>query len=289
MTRLARQDGFTLIELLVGAMLMVIVMSATLGVLDNFRGIATRADKRVDLQDSARNTSRQLARSLRNVAASPDLPGVVERAESYDLVFRTVDSPQPSMGANSRNLKRLRYCLNTSTTNARLYEQTQRWTTAAAPAMPPAAACPAPGWTATRLVADRVTNRSKTGRPLWLYGQTASGQITSLKINLFMSEPGAREVSLQTGVFLRNQNRAPTALFSATPVGASHIRLNGSGSTDPEGDALEFLWYVNDVQVGKGLTYDYATPTPGTYVVRLEVRDPSGLSSVSASQSVVIS
>ena len=53
MTRLRQEDGFTLAELLVGAMLMVIVMSATLSVLDQVVKIGSRADRRVDLQDQA--------------------------------------------------------------------------------------------------------------------------------------------------------------------------------------------------------------------------------------------
>lgn len=291
MSRLGRQDGFTLVELLVGALLMIIVMSATLSVLDQFRVISSRTDERVDLQDSARQASRQLARSLRNVAASPELPGVVERAGSYDLVFRAVDSPRPDTGGNTRNLKRVRYCLDASDPDrARLLEQTQRWATTSAPAMPSSTACPGSDWGAPRLIADRITNRANgASRPLWTYGQTASGQITSVKVNLFMSETGSREVALQTGVFLRNQNRAPTALFSAAAVGVRHVLLNGSGSSDPEGDSLDYIWYVNGAQVGHGLIFDYAAPVAGTYVIRLDVRDPSGLVGRSNSTSVVVS
>ena len=291
MTRLGRQEGFTLAEMLVGAMLMIIVMSATLGVLDQFRGISARADKRVDLQDSARQASRTLARSLRNLAASPDLPGVVERASAYDLVFRAVDNARAWVGGNTRNLKRVRYCLDASNpSRATLREQTQRWTSSSAPSLPSSTACPAGGWGESRVIADRMTNRANgANRPLWTYGTTATGQITSIKVNLFMSQAGAPEVALQTGVFLRNQNRAPTAVFSANAVGVRHVMLNGSGSTDPEGDALDYIWYVNNAEVGQGLIFDYAAPDAGTYVIRLVVRDPSGLAGESVAQSVVVS
>ena len=60
--------------------------------------------------------------------------------------------------------------------------------------------------------------------------------MTSVKVNLFMNDDAAareREVALQTGVFLRNQNRAPTGLFTAAPAGLRHVLLNGSTSSDP--------------------------------------------------------
>ena len=293
MTRLRQEDGFTLSELLVAMMLMVIVMSATLLVLDNFVTAGKRTDRRVDMQDSARNASRQIARSLRNLAASPDRPGVVERAQPYDLVFRMVDRPRADAAMNTRNLRRVRYCLNVEDPDrGRLIEQTQRWNSTSAPPVPAATECPGAGWSPDpRLVADRVTNRA-TGvdRPLWTYGQTG-GQISSVKLNLFMNmEPKVRvrEVGLRTGVFLRNQNRAPTAQFTATSVGVRHVVLNGSGSYDPEGQPLDFHWYADGVKVGQGLVFDLYAETSGTRTIRLDVVDPGGLSHSSSEQTVVV-
>ena len=293
MSRLSREDGFTLPELLVGAVLMVIVMLATLSVLDQFRLMSKRTDDRVALQDEARQTSRELARTLRNIAPSPAIPLVIERAGEYDLVFRTVDRPRPDAGANARNLRRMRYCLDASDPDrARLLEQTQRWNTATPPAMPLATDCPSTSWDSSRLVADQLTNQAAGGdRPLWTYKQAVTGEITGVKLNLFMNDdPDAteREVSLQTGVFLRNQNRAPTALFTAAPAGVRHVLLNGSTSSDPEGDPLDYHWFVNGVEVGRGLIFDYAAPAGGTYTFRLDVRDPSGLLGRSPTQTVVL-
>ena len=292
MSRLRAEDGFTLPELLVGALLMIIVMSASLSVLDNLTRLSKRTDERIDLQDKARQASRELARSLRNVAPSPEFPTVIERAGQYDLVFRTVDRPRAS-GANVRNLRRVRYCLDASNPDrARLLEQTQRWTTQTAPATPVGTACPAATWDSSRLVADRLTNRSGgTDRPLWSYTQTANGEVTAVKVNLFMSdEPQSRdhEVALETGVFLRNQNRAPTALFTAAAAGARHVLLNGSESSDPEGDPLDYYWFVNGVEVGNGLIFDYPAPSGGSYQFRLDVRDPSGMLGRSPIETVVL-
>lgn len=294
MSRLREENGFTLAELLVGIMLMAIVMSATLVVLDRTTLMTKRADDKVDVQDSARTASRQVARTLRNLAASPSRPGVVERASAYDLVFRIVDAPRANMGANTRNLRRVRYCLDASNPDgARVLEQTQRWSSSSQPAVPPSTSCPGSGWQGSpKVVADRVTNRSGgTDRPLFTYDQATTGQIASVQLNLFMnSEPERRsnEVGLRTGVFLRNQNRAPTAAFTATEVGLDHILLNGSSSDDPEGRPLEFHWYVDGVRVGQGLVYDHVVPGPGTYSISLRVWDSGGLVTDSAPQTVVI-
>lgn len=293
MSRLREQGGFTLPELLVGTMLMMLIISATLTVLDQFTAISRRTDRRVDLQDSARQTSRVIARSLRNLAASPDLPGVVERANPYDLVFRAVDKPRTDAGSNTRNLRRVRYCLDASDQfREKILEQTQRWNSATAPSVPSATECPATAWGPAKLVGDRVTNRAGgRDRPLWTYSQTASGQISSVKLNLFMNSDRkfkSREISMETGVFLRNQNRAPTAVFTAAAVGVRHILLNGSSSSDPEGQPLDYYWYANNVEVGRGLIFDYFAPAAGNYVIKLEVRDPGGLVDRSAAQPVAV-
>ena len=293
MSRVRNEDGFTLVEMLVGAMLMVIVMFASLTVLDQVRRLGKTTDQRVELQDRTRQVTRTLARELRNVAPSPEFPAVIERAGQYDLVFRSVDRPPTGASSNTRNLKRLRYCLDASDPDrARLLEQTQRWTTQTAPSVPSSTACPASGWGGSRLVADHMTNRSGgTDRALWTYGQTATGQITSVKVNLFMNTdpdtPGV-EVSSQTGIYLRNQNRAPTGLFTAASAGVRHVLLNGSTSSDPEGEPLNYFWFVNGVEVGRGLIHDYAAPAGGTYEFRLDVRDPSGLLGRSDTRTVVI-
>jgi len=292
MSRLRREDGFTLPEILVGMMLMLLVMAASLTVLDQFRAISTRADSRVDLQERARSTARQVARSLRNLAASPELPTVVERPGAYDLVFRAVDNPRAS-GSNTRNLKRVRYCLDSADpARGRLIEQTQRWTSSTAPAAPASTACPSSTWGMHRVIGDGITNRvSGQNRPLWTYIQTATGQIASVRLNLFLNQDPKmrqREVSLRTAVFLRNQNRAPIAVFTAAPTGVRHILLNASGSYDPEGEILDIRWLVNGAVVGSGLSYTYRAPAAGNYAVALEVSDPSGLTNRSATQTVVV-
>jgi len=292
MSRVRAEGGFTMPEILVGMMLMLLVMAASLSVLDQFRSIHGRTDRRVDLNDEARNTSRILARSLRNLAASPDLPTVVERSGDYDLVFRAVDKPRAS-GLNTRNLKRVRYCLDAANpSRGRVIEQTQRWTSESAPSMPTGTTCPSTSWGSHRVIGDNVTNRANSAnRPLWAYGRTAAGQVSSVKLNLFVNgdpKTKSREVSQTTAVFLRNQNRSPVAVFTAAMTGVRHILLNGSGSYDPEGEPIEFRWFVNNVDVGGGLSLSWLAPKAGTYAVSLEVRDPAGLVDRTPATSVVV-
>ncbi len=83
-------------------------------------------------------------------------------------------------------------------------------------------------------------------------------------------------------------NRAPVASFTATPNnGASplHPTLNGTGSSDPDGDALTYSWDLNGDQVFGDATGAVVNPTfstPGVVQVRLRVQDPDGLQGTSA-------
>ncbi|WP_181135782.1 PQQ-dependent sugar dehydrogenase [Rathayibacter sp. AY1E2] len=82
-------------------------------------------------------------------------------------------------------------------------------------------------------------------------------------------------------------NRAPTATLTAAPSsGAAPLaaRLNGSGSSDPEGGALTYLWSFGDgtpdrITTGPTFTHSYAA---GSWTASLRVRDPKGAVSAPA-------
>ena len=172
MTRLRNEDGFTLAEMLVGALLMLIVMSASLGVLDNLRRLGTAHGSARRATGQGAQASRELSRSLRNVAPSPEFPAVIERGNAFDLVFRAVDRPRTDQGANARNLMRVRYCLDASDPDrARLLEQTQRWNTQTAPAMPTGTRVP-PRAGALR-GSSRTASRTGPAAPTARSGRTA--------------------------------------------------------------------------------------------------------------------
>jgi hypothetical protein len=197
-------------------------------------------------------------------------------------VFKTVAPAMPSGAGNLNvtNTKRVRYCLaRTDATRARLIEQTQTWTTQSAPAAPAVGQCGArAGWTRTEVIADRITNViGGRDRPLFTYSSAGGSTLsTAIHVDLFVDpdpRSAAPETEVSSGVYLRNQNRAPKAIFTPT-VTASGVQLNGSASFDPEGETLDYTWTDNGTVVGSGITFLYSPSGPvADRVIGLTVSD----------------
>ncbi len=91
-----------------------------------------------------------------------------------------------------------------------------------------------------------------------------------------------------------SSNRAPTAVATASPTSGAAplaVTLNGTGSTDPDGDALSYSWDTD----GNGTFGDATGPTPtvtysngGTYQARLLVTDPGGLGATSSQVTITV-
>ena len=285
------QDGFALIELLLVMTVSLIMLSA---VLLAFEGFQSRADENARLNESqavTRATIDQLARDLRNLASpTPEQPQAIDSASPYDLVFQTVN-PNGGTSSNITNVQRVRYCLDApGSGDSTLWAQTQTWVTASPPAMPTLTGCPstASGWGPGRRLVDGVTNRTQN-RPLFIYNAAIKTDITAVAAQVYARANKHREPRvgvLRTQVFLRNQNQAPTALFTPTPAGGGRVILNGSASSDPEGDELRYDWYLDQTPDcrngtppaahGQGIVYDMAA-APGTHTVTLIVYDSAGL------------
>jgi outer membrane usher protein FimD/PapC len=88
------------------------------------------------------------------------------------------------------------------------------------------------------------------------------------------------EVELSTSVFLRNQNREPTATMTGTILNPTSrlIQLNGSASQDPESQSLTYSWFMDGgaTPIGNGIVLQYTVP-PGAHSFQLKVFDPAGL------------
>jgi hypothetical protein len=254
-----------------------------------------------------------VARELRNLASpTPSQPQAVDRAGARDLVFKTVDAVGPNSGQNAANVKRVRYCLDG---NGRLWRMQQRWTSATVPAVPGGLtgfaddpACSTSGWDTAQQVAGSIVNYAAgRARPLFTYNtQSSVTAISSIAVSAFVDVDATKrpaETQLTTGVYLRNQNRPPTATVVTKPS-AQGLLLNGSLSADPEGDLLTYCWYdaaatwrdqawmtTNKLSctpgplVGTGVTFLYAVPYGATRTIWLEVRDPADLSGSSPQQS----
>jgi prepilin-type N-terminal cleavage/methylation domain-containing protein len=306
-SRLARsQSGFTLVEVMIAMSLMLVVMGATLAVFTTMeRG--TRDNQRLaDQERSVRVATDLLAKQLRNLA-SPAGSGpsqqALERANPTDLMFRTVDSTGTPPATNPENLERYRYCLSGST----LYAERQgsaSWT-----ATPPTtASCgPTDGWPGTRKVAaEGVVNGA---RPVFRYqvspvpgSYSEQSTVTqanfpndiAIRTELFVDPNPAdstRESTVTTRVFLRNQNRPPTAKLTAAYLN-NVVTLNASDSTDPENNPL-YYQFLDGTTVVQGFSqqaiYTFKGAAGTTHTFSLVVRDIGGLQVTSNSITVTCS
>ncbi len=287
MSRLVgEEDGFVLTDVLVSMTIMLLVLTATLVSFERFQQTTRANQLQNDASERARVGIDALARELRNHAsATPQLPQGIERAQADDLIVQSAGSGAVVDGA--RPSRRVRYCLDrTDPANVLLVRQLQGWTGATPPTMPADTACPgattppstnpeAPVWGSTEVVADHVANGA---RPVFAYNATTLDQITEIRSDLWVDYEPAREPAatrIDTGVFLRNQNRAPEAGYTVTPIGSSYVLLNASDSVDEDGDSLSFVWFDNGAEIGRGMVLEYRLP-PGTRRIGLTVQDPAG-------------
>jgi len=283
---------FNLTTVLVSIAIFSGVLGATLTTFESFAGERGKLERRTSAQDSARTAADRIARELRNLASPTAYqPQAFDAAGPYDIVFKTVDSNGPNAGLNAPNIKRVRYCLtSTSPSEAQLVAQTQTWTTQEPPTAPSTSACPGGGWGSTQTIAADLTNqRAGQARPVFQFDAATLTDITEIHVELFV-DPDADgsdvETKLSTGVFLRNQNRKPTASFTATPS-AQGIVLNGSASLDPEGEPLTYVWYDGATKIGSGITYTYPATAGTSHTIQLKVYDPAVLEGASATQVVI--
>ena len=56
------------------------------------------------------------------------------------------------------------------------------------------------------------------------------------------------------------------------------MQLDGTGSTDPDGDALTYAWDFGDGSTGSGVAPVHTYTADGRYTAALRVTDPSGAS-----------
>jgi prepilin-type N-terminal cleavage/methylation domain-containing protein len=289
--RAPEQHGFALVEMIVAVALMSVVFGATLTILDVFQSNNRVDQLRHENQDTVRSATDALARQLRNVISpSAKSAGALEEAGSYSITFQTVDASKGVGGENKSGAMRVRYCLDDSSPrNETLWQQVKRWTSAEAPALPSATACPdlnASDWDSSRRLLQHVTNRSGgQDRPAFVYGPPGATQVSNsitIQTNLFVEltagqRPG--ETQLTSGVSLRNADRLPIAAFTATEVNG-HIRLNASESTDPGGLALSYQWWIDSAKQNT-TAQQWETgklTSKSTHTFKLEVANPGGLS-----------
>jgi prepilin-type N-terminal cleavage/methylation domain-containing protein len=288
-SRLHGEDGFTLVEVLLVSVLMLVVLGATLTTFNQFERNVKTNDMQNQAQEQARRGMDLMARDLRNLASpTPDEPDAVETHEADDVIFQSEGKDKPADSLNAQNTTRVRYCVNAG--EGTLYRQIQTWKTELAPPAPVTECGDSAGWAKTMPVAAHVVNDA---RPVFTYNALVANEITEVSSLLFVdANPGIRpkEVALQSTVYLRNQNRAPSALFSwaatESPGDIDNIFLNASASTDPEERPMTYHWYDASLpldgslpdpresqKIGEGIVFTYAPPAAGTRDIYLIVRD----------------
>ena len=291
--RIAReQEGLSLIELLVAMSLVTVVVMATMTAFVSFNKNERINRLHNESTDQARLTIERLSSQLRNLASPKDNhPEAVEKAEPFDLVFLTVDAVKPTGSANARNIKRVRYCVSdVSGGKASLIRQQQTWQDPNPPPSYSTTGCPNASWNNSTVVASDVVNTAQATPPAvftFTPAATPVTEISAIRAELMIdTNPGVlpRPVSLGSGVFLRNQNRVPTASCTAIAAGTGkQIALNGSASNDPEGFNLkEYHWIVNGVEEKTGVVALWDAQTNGTYNVQLTVKDQGDLTATAS-------
>ena len=311
--RFRSSAGFTFIEVMLAMVLMLVVSGATMAVFAAMERGNSRNQRYNVSQQQIRTATDALAKRLRNLAspANPGSPSAdqqpIERAEAQDLIFRAINSDGAATALNPQNLERYRYCL---ANDGKLYVQRQTWI-GVMPASPSAAACPAPGWMETRVLAEDVVNGT---RPAFHYTlNPEAGEFSeeeqvdaidhpitvAVRTTLWIDPDTAHkplESQLQTRVFLRNQNRPPIAALDVKALG-NKVTLNASAADDPEGNALLYQFFDNGVALTDattGVTIPAGTsavytlrPAAGTHQYTVEVTDVGKLSVRSTPAKVV--
>jgi RHS repeat-associated protein len=89
---------------------------------------------------------------------------------------------------------------------------------------------------------------------------------------------------LQVVSALQNKNSSPTASFSTSVQTGSaplSVSFDASGSSDPEGAIVGYLWSFGDGRSASGLSVSHLYSSPGTYRTTLTVTDAGGAKDVS--------
>jgi hypothetical protein len=153
------------------------------------------------------------------------------------------------------------------------------------------ATCPSPDWSNRTAVASDIVNGDS--RRVFTYnGGDANDvdeappplpDIATVRMALWVDPnpgKGAAETQLNSGVFLRNENRRPVANCTAAATGNGFVSLNGSRSSDPEGGRLKYAWADGTISIATpGALITYQAPTVGTHTFTITVTDQGSFSS----------
>lgn len=301
--------GFTLIEMLVAMVMTAVILSAVVLLFTSFINDNRYDGFREDAQSHAQTVIERMSRELRGATAPNTGAATIANAGSYDMTFQTVNAtPGSAPSGNSTNEEWVRYCLDSNLT---LWRQSTdpTSTTSTASTPPDTSACPSTSnsWVQTGSspccqVFNAVVNEigGDTTRPLFTYGptgwaSTGTSAIKSVQIALITdANSGAGKLPgpswLTSSVYLRNDLQAPTASITPSQQVLSPsntaVTLNGTASSDPQGQVLSYQWYnalncpsANAISGATSQTYnnDYNPNSTPSQDFSLLVTDSAGL------------
>jgi prepilin-type N-terminal cleavage/methylation domain-containing protein len=268
--RLAAEDGFSLIELLVAMTISVILLLATLGVLDAFNNGVAVNNRLSDAGDAARRDVASMVGVLRDAGAPAPLTGAqattVVQAGANDIVFLSTSWPGESgIGVTTNHVER--YCLDTASRTL-WFDGLKSGTAGSAT---PGAACPstASGWT-SRVVARNILN--SVADPLFIYGATSPPRSVSINMRV---ESGttlkSRPLVLRSGGTLRGalppQLSAGDVTVGACEAGRALLTLNiAAGGVTTNGAKISA---PNAIGAGVGKILVPATGTPASVTLTI--------------------
>ena len=107
-----------------------------------------------------------------------------------------------------------------------------------------------------------------TWTPTYAHGRPAPYKVTFTALN-------GLATSKSTQITVANVNRRPAANAGGpyTAFVDAPLQLDGSGSADPDGDALMYAWVFGDGATGMGAQPQHTYRNPGVYAIALSVSD----------------
>jgi hypothetical protein len=119
---------------------------------------------------------------------------------------------------------------------------------------------------------DGTFDRTTTAPQLNTTYRTAGPRNVTVRVTDVFGETSANNTTLRV-----NAVPEPDLSMPSTVTVGERVTLNASASSDPDGTTLAYDWYVNDDQrLISSPTWNTTFTEPGTYEVRLTIRDADG-------------
>jgi PKD repeat protein len=118
-------------------------------------------------------------------------------------------------------------------------------------------------------------------------GQTGAGMVIShtyaatgtYTVTLTVADPTTQASDTTTATITATGNQLPEAVINSEVIPKTSdecYSLNGSASTDPDGDIVSYVWNLGDGNEKVGPEIEYCYQASGSYTVTLTVTDDAG-------------